>query len=243
MLSVTCRSFSWAYASTIIKRILYQSAIGGSSVIARRAIMLICYAGFYCASLQWRHYGRDGVSNHQRYDCLLYRLFTRRSKKHQSSASLAFARGIHRWPVNSSHKRPITRKMFPFDDVIINPKRCICLSHLRHLSPRLIADPFTRYCRLPCYSPRAVGALNWYRIYLWYPRYGHPFRIIFLLWGESIEHRWIPSPWASNVEPWCFPLLLTAQTVEQLVDMPMIWAPWRSCDVTVVSLAMMSSEL
>ena len=28
-------------------------------------------------------------------------------------------RGIHRWPVNSPHKGPVTRKMFPFDDVIM----------------------------------------------------------------------------------------------------------------------------
>ena len=40
-------------------------------------------------------------------------------RKHQSSASLAFVRGIHRWPVNSPHKEPVTRKMFPFDDVIM----------------------------------------------------------------------------------------------------------------------------
>ena len=40
--------------------------------------------------------------------------------KHQSSASLAFVRGIHRWPVNSPHKWPVTRKMFPFDDVIMD---------------------------------------------------------------------------------------------------------------------------
>ena len=40
-------------------------------------------------------------------------------RKHQSSASLAFVWGIHRWPVNSPHKWPVTRKMFPFDDVII----------------------------------------------------------------------------------------------------------------------------
>ena len=41
-------------------------------------------------------------------------------RKHQSSASLAFARGIHRWPVNSTHKWPVTRKMFPFYYVIMN---------------------------------------------------------------------------------------------------------------------------
>ena len=42
-------------------------------------------------------------------------------RKRQSSASLAFMRGIHRWPVNSPHKRPVTRKMFPFNDVIMAP--------------------------------------------------------------------------------------------------------------------------
>ena len=40
-------------------------------------------------------------------------------RKHQSSASLAFVRGIHRGPVNSPHKWPVTRKMLPFDDVIM----------------------------------------------------------------------------------------------------------------------------
>ena len=39
--------------------------------------------------------------------------------KHQSSASLAFVRGIHRWALNSPHKGPATRKMFPFDDVFM----------------------------------------------------------------------------------------------------------------------------
>ena len=38
-------------------------------------------------------------------------------RKHESSASLAFVRGIHRGPVNSPHKWPVTRKVFPFDDV------------------------------------------------------------------------------------------------------------------------------
>ena len=40
-------------------------------------------------------------------------------KKNQSSASLVFVRGIHRWLVDSSYKGPLTRKMFPFDDVIM----------------------------------------------------------------------------------------------------------------------------
>ena len=39
--------------------------------------------------------------------------------KHQSSASLAFVRDIHRGPVNSPHKWLATQKIFPFDDVIM----------------------------------------------------------------------------------------------------------------------------
>ena len=41
-------------------------------------------------------------------------------RKHQSSTSMAFVKGIHRRRVNSPHKRPVTRKMFPFDDIIMN---------------------------------------------------------------------------------------------------------------------------
>ena len=48
-------------------------------------------------------------------------------RKHQSSASLAFERGIHRGPVNSPHKWPVTQKMFPFDDVIMCNVNACCL--------------------------------------------------------------------------------------------------------------------
>ena len=68
---------------------------------------------------QRRHNKRDGVSNHGRLDCLSNLLFRFISKKTQSSASLAFVSGIHRWPVNSPHKGPVTRKMFLFDDIIV----------------------------------------------------------------------------------------------------------------------------
>ena len=40
-------------------------------------------------------------------------------RKHQSSALLAFVWGIHRPPSNAPHKWPVTRKIFPFDDVIM----------------------------------------------------------------------------------------------------------------------------
>ena len=50
-------------------------------------------------------------------------------RKHQSSASLAFVQGIHR----SAHKGPVTRNMFPFDDVIIWYLLAICISY-EHLN-------------------------------------------------------------------------------------------------------------
>ena len=63
-----------------------------------------------CA-LQWRHNEREGVSNHRRLDCLLNCLGADQTK-HQSSALLAFVRGIHRWPVDSPHKGEVRRKNF-----------------------------------------------------------------------------------------------------------------------------------
>ena len=70
-------------------------------------------------SLQWRHNDGDGVSNKSPASRLFTEPFIQGvdQRKHQTSASLAFVRGIHRGPVNSPHKGPVTRKMFPFDDV------------------------------------------------------------------------------------------------------------------------------
>ena len=82
-------------------------------------------------------------------------------RKHQSSASLTFVWGIHRWSVNSQHKGPVTRKMFPFDDVIMN-----CLS--TGLSP--LGDCI-------CCLSETVSASEWslhalpctlHRVYRWY---------------------------------------------------------------------------
>ena len=55
-------------------------------------------------------------------------------RKHQSSASLAFVRGIYRGPVSSPHKWSVTRKMFPFDDVIMK------LIHFQPLINRVLLE-------------------------------------------------------------------------------------------------------
>ena len=80
----------------------------------------VCWWANDPRALQWRHNGCDGVSKSP-----ASRLFTQPFIQAQITESikaprhLAFVRGIHRWPVNFPHKRPVTRKMFPFDDVIM----------------------------------------------------------------------------------------------------------------------------
>ena len=74
-------------------------------------------------------------------------------RKHQSSASLAFVRGIHRWPVNSPHKGPVTQKMCPFDDIIMWTLRYILQGYLKQNVTIFFCMPFFRYlcvCLMEC---------------------------------------------------------------------------------------------
>ena len=72
-----------------------------------------------CRSLHWRHNDHDGVSNHQSHGCLLNRLFRHSSKKTSKLRVPGLCVGNSPGPVSSPHKGPVTRKMFPFDDVIM----------------------------------------------------------------------------------------------------------------------------
>ena len=74
-------------------------------------------------SFHWRHNDHNGVSNHQPHGCLLNRLFRRRSRKTSKLRVTGLCVGNSPGPVNSPHKGPVTRKMFPFDDVIMYFKR------------------------------------------------------------------------------------------------------------------------
>ena len=75
-------------------------------------------------------------------------------RKHQSSTSLAFERGISRWPVNSPHKWPVTRKIFPFDDVIMDHGNFSYLSWLGLLQRRPCVEQYN-VCT-ECRKPRKV---------------------------------------------------------------------------------------
>ena len=70
-------------------------------------------------TLQWRHNG--AMASQITSLTIVYSTIYSDAdqRKHQSSAWLAFVRGIHRYLDNSPHKWPITRNMFPFDDIII----------------------------------------------------------------------------------------------------------------------------
>ena len=79
----------------------------------------VIWAPRYLKSLHWRHNDHDGISNHQPNGCLLNRLFRRRSKKTSKLRVTGLCVGNSPGPVNSPHKGSVTRKMFPFDGVIM----------------------------------------------------------------------------------------------------------------------------
>ena len=88
-------------------------------------------------TLHWRHNDYGGVSNHQHHGCLLNRLFRRRSKKTSKLRVTGLCVGNSPGPMNSPYKGPVTRKMFPFDDVIM-----IALQTSRSLS-YILTHPVT----------------------------------------------------------------------------------------------------
>ena len=85
-------------------------------------------------------------------------------RKHQSSASLAFVWGIHRRPVNSPHKWPVTRKMFPFDDVIMGYRKIVpYLTRTLNLKCRHFDQIFITGCTETCQSYQNIplAHLRW----------------------------------------------------------------------------------
>ena len=87
---------SWKYRILVLREpAAHYSDVIMSAMASQITSLMIVYSSFYS--------GAD-------------------KRKRQSSASLGFVRGIHRRPVKSPHKGPVTRKMFPFDDVIMRCK-------------------------------------------------------------------------------------------------------------------------
>ena len=78
-------------------------------------------------------------------------------RKHQHSESLAFVRGSHQGPVNSTHKWPVTRKMFPFHNVIMGNT---FLANDDYFSFCLISSVFSRCFTWPSTFPCKHGTLQ-----------------------------------------------------------------------------------
>ena len=121
-----------------------------------------------CITLQWRHNGRDSVSNHQPHDCLLNDLFRLRWKKTWK------LRVTGLYAVNSPHKWPVTRKMFPCNDVIMvcgllyPPGRIVLNVHIKY---QMCVIDILKVNQLLLLLPHRVymleGNMHWYYIYLY----------------------------------------------------------------------------
>ena len=89
-------------------------------------------------------------------------------RKHQSSASLAFVRGIHQSPVNSPHKGLVSRKMFPFHDVIM--RKVTELWYARIFEICHVVETLTKWLshgKTYKNRSRAIRLLKHFRVYIY----------------------------------------------------------------------------
>ena len=102
-------------------------------------------------------------------------------RKHKKSVSLVFVRGAPRWPVNPPHKGPVTRNMFPFDDVIMlssfvalintypsSKRRICCILYTFHSHPNWVTvytiKAEGKYSVIPSLHTN-VELTDWYQIF------------------------------------------------------------------------------
>ena len=152
----TCRHFGEKLEGCCIQK------TGG---IYRPSIMT--WGAFHVAGtleqLRWRHNERDGVS------IICWTVCSGADqRKHQSSVSLAFVRGIQLCPGDSPHKGPVTQNFFPFDDVFM------CCRWMARLTSNVALTPFTKIaftglgqfsnqmciCELQCHSAYCVEQMQ-----------------------------------------------------------------------------------
>ena len=130
--------------------------------------------------------------------------------KHQSSASLAFVRGIHRGPVNSPHKWPVTPKRFPFDYVIMD--LCdLCRKQCRRWSGEMFRRSMEYYFGVYFPSCAATYEINTTTILQWvYKSYSTVHILIDQLHDiTAYKLRW--TRWSSNIKS-AYVFRLTPQT-------------------------------
>ena len=114
-------------------------------------------------------------------------------KTHQSSASLAFVRGIYRWPVNSPHKGPVKWKMFPFDDVImgmcdIAHWKVVCFTKVsRNIDRLFYRDMPNPYPAQPCVKCSnildVISKIEMTKQVAWGNLFFYEYYCVFLIWN------------------------------------------------------------
>ena len=108
----------WAYIANSQLERNHANYLGGYTYLT------LLHSRIYTNASEWRHNECNAVPSHRPLGCLLNHLFRCGSKKPSSAASLTG----HQWiPLT------VTRKMFPFDDVIMGcsyfPKYVLIQEH------------------------------------------------------------------------------------------------------------------
>ena len=134
-------------------------------------------------------------------------------RKHQSSVSLASVRGIHRWLVNSPHKGPVMRKMFPFHDIIMHGCQGNGAYRSGYISVTNMSGMHTwnRHCKL-FVTMKVI--ISWLWISMITLSNGNIFHATGHLCEEFAGHRRSPRTKASDVELWCFLWSASQLTIE-----------------------------
>ena len=145
-------------------------------------------------TLQWHYNGHVGVSITSLTIAYSTVYPDADQRKYESTASHAFVRGIHRWPVNSSNKWPVTRRRFPFDDVIMVRSIRIIRSFLRklHFYNAYTALASLIHCiNLQVNYDNLANELLWryviYSVIVWFAKLPHGFKIITYNWLFSSQ--------------------------------------------------------
>ena len=186
--------------------------------IDEATIFLWCIKVLYCIRVLWKH--TPGTEYHIKLNhygdvtraalgpkspvCRLsvQKLVQIDIKEHQNRPCV---KEIPRWPVDSLHKGPVMRQVWPRHDVIITfvlylLVYCIIVTLYQnlHLALNMVSNMMT--------------SSN-----------GNIFRVTGPLWGESAGHRWIPLRKASGVELWSSLWSVPERMVEQTIETPVIW--------------------
>ena len=159
-------------------------------------------------------------------------------RKYQRSASLAFVRGIHQSPVNSLHKKPVTRKMFPFDDVIMENRELTWWQFSFVVANDNVGVMIWR--------PPMLRRQNWhhgsslvslsgsgekYDVIKW-----KIFALLFPCAGNPPVTDKFPSQRYSNAKLWCFFYVNPNKLLCKHSNGGLSAAPWHSCDVSVINI-------